>query len=89
MKYIFIRLVKIYTYLVSPLIGQNCRFHPTCSAYMVEALDKHGALKGLWLGVRRILKCHPWHRGEMLDPVPPVSALKSASNAVKPLHGAD
>lgn len=63
-------LIAAYAYAVSPLLGPNCRFHPTCSHYAMEAIDRHGAVKGFCLGLRRILKCHPWHRGDMLDPVP-------------------
>ena len=77
MKFLLIRFVKIYAYLISPLTGQNCRFHPTCSAYTIEALEKHGVLKGLWLGFRRILKCHPWYRGDGIDSVPPVLSTSS------------
>lgn len=62
--------VKVYSYAVSPLLGANCRFHPTCSAYAVGAIDRHGALKGGFLAFRRILKCHPWHKGPIVDPVP-------------------
>lgn len=68
---ILISIIKGYSYLVSPLLGQNCRFHPTCSAYMMQAIEVHGVFKGVWLGVRRILKCHPYHKGDMCDPVPP------------------
>lgn len=70
MNFLLVGLIKIYRYLISPLMGQNCRFHPTCSSYAIEALNKHGVLKGIWLGTARILKCHPWYRGEMLDSVP-------------------
>lgn len=63
-------LIKSYAYLISPLTGPNCRFYPTCSQYAAEAIDAHGALKGGFLAVKRILKCHPWHRGDMADPVP-------------------
>lgn len=69
MKKLLISLVKFYSFLISPLLGKNCRFHPTCSAYMVCSIDRHGVLKGLLLGIKRILKCHPWHKGEMIDPV--------------------
>jgi len=62
-------LIRAYQYLLSPFIGQHCRFHPSCSNYTVEAIQTHGALHGTWLGVRRILRCHPWHPGG-LDPVP-------------------
>ncbi len=70
-KKILISLIKVYSFLLSPLLGQNCRFHPTCSAYTREAIERHGSLKGVFLGGKRLLKCHPWHKGEMLDPVPP------------------
>lgn len=63
-------LVRGYSYIMSPLIGPNCRFHPTCSAYAVEAIDTHGAVKGGYLAFRRVLKCHPWNKGPFLDPVP-------------------
>lgn len=62
-KYLLIKLIHVYRYLLSPWIGNQCRFYPTCSHYTEEAIQKHGAVKGSWLGVRRILKCHPWHPG--------------------------
>ncbi|MFI5156307.1 MAG: membrane protein insertion efficiency factor YidD [Chitinophagales bacterium] len=65
----FIVLIKIYQIVLSPLIGPKCRFTPTCSHYAVEALKKHGLLKGSWLSLRRILRCHPWG-GHGYDPVP-------------------
>ena len=70
MKKLLISLIKFYSYLISPLIGRNCRFHPSCSHYMAVAIEKHGILKGLWLGTSRLLKCHPWYKGEMQDSVP-------------------
>ena len=63
MKSIFIFLVKIYQYTLSPYFGSCCRFHPSCSHYSIEAFQKYGALKGLYLTVKRILKCGPWHKG--------------------------
>ncbi|MGB1254799.1 MAG: membrane protein insertion efficiency factor YidD [Thiolinea sp.] len=69
MKRILIGLVRGYQLVISPLIGSNCRFYPSCSHYTLEALQLHGALKGSWLGFRRISRCHPWHEGG-LDPVP-------------------
>lgn len=62
-------LVRVYQYAISPMLGRSCRFHPSCSEYAVEALERHGALKGLWLAVRRVGRCHPWHPGGY-DPVP-------------------
>ncbi len=62
-------LVWLYRYAISPLIGANCRFQPTCSAYAEEALRRHGAFKGGWLALKRIGKCHPWG-GSGYDPVP-------------------
>ncbi|NQZ32813.1 MAG: membrane protein insertion efficiency factor YidD [Oceanospirillaceae bacterium] len=66
---LFLLLIKIYQYGISPLLGSNCRFYPTCSSYSKEAIEKHGAAKGLYLGLRRILKCHPYHEGG-IDLVP-------------------
>lgn len=63
-------LIRLYAYAISPLTGAKCRFYPTCSAYALEAIGAHGAAKGLALAVWRILRCHPWHRGDMIDPVP-------------------
>ncbi len=62
-------LIKIYRYTLSPIIGQQCRFLPTCSRYAEEAILQHGIFKGLLLTCRRILRCHPWHAGGY-DPVP-------------------
>ena len=62
-------LIGVYRYAVSPLLGQTCRFYPSCSAYAMEALARHGIFRGIWLAARRILSCHPWHPGGH-DPVP-------------------
>ena len=59
-KRFFIGLVKGYQYLVSPLLGQNCRYTPTCSEYSIQAIEKYGIFKGFWLSIKRISKCHPW-----------------------------
>ncbi len=69
MKTLLLALLRIYQYLLSPWVGQHCRFHPTCSEYAREAIETHGALKGAWLAARRLSRCHPWHAGG-LDPVP-------------------
>ncbi len=62
-------LVRGYQLFISPFVPPSCRFHPTCSHYAIEALQKHGAVKGFWLALRRIARCHPWHPGGH-DPVP-------------------
>lgn len=64
-----VALVKVYQYAISPMLGNRCRFDPSCSRYAVDALQRHGAFKGSWLAVRRIGRCHPWHPGGY-DPVP-------------------
>ena len=64
-----ILLVRLYQVTLSPLLGGQCRFLPTCSTYLIEAVDRHGLLAGGWLGLRRLLRCHPFARGGY-DPVP-------------------
>jgi len=66
-------LVRAYRYVLSPMLGQHCRFHPSCSSYMEQALRQHGAFKGLGLGLWRILRCNPFGRGGY-DPVPGTTA---------------
>ena len=72
MKRVLIALVRFYRRYISPLTPPTCRFIPTCSEYALEALEKYGAAKGLWLTVKRLSKCHPFHVGEhnYYDPVP-------------------
>lgn len=62
-------LIRGYQWTLSPFIGNQCRFHPTCSNYALDAVARHGALRGSWLAVRRLLRCHPFHAGGF-DPVP-------------------
>jgi uncharacterized protein len=64
-----IALIKGYRYGIRPMLGQRCRFYPSCSEYTLEAVQTHGAAKGAYLGAKRILKCQPWHPGGV-DPVP-------------------
>lgn len=66
-------LIRLYRALLSPWMGNQCRFHPTCSVYAEQAIQAHGSLRGLWLTIARLAKCHPWHAGG-LDPVPSTSA---------------
>ncbi|MCF8045684.1 MAG: membrane protein insertion efficiency factor YidD [Desulfarculaceae bacterium] len=68
-KHFLIILIKMYRYVISPFTLSACRFYPTCSAYALEAVSRHGSLKGSFLAARRILKCHPFHPGGV-DPVP-------------------
>ena len=69
MKTILILIIRFYQKCISPLFPPTCRYYPTCSAYFIQALQKYGFFKGSYLGVRRILRCHPWHEGGY-DPVP-------------------
>lgn len=69
MKHLLLGLVRLYQYLISPLLGPRCRFHPSCSHYAIEAIERHGTLRGSWLALRRLGRCHPWHPGGY-DPVP-------------------
>ena len=64
-------MIRFYQKCISPMLGKNCCFYPTCSAYMYTAIEVHGALKGFWLGIKRLLRCHPFSRGGY-DPVPHV-----------------
>lgn len=68
-KRLVLMLVRGYQLLVSPFLGNNCRFYPTCSSYMLEAIEIHGVVRGFWMGLRRVLRCHPYHEGGV-DPVP-------------------
>ena len=68
MRNLVILLLRIYKQWLSPLLPSACRFHPTCSDYMAQAVSRHGAVRGVWLGLRRLSKCHPFHQGGF-DPV--------------------
>ena len=69
MRNLLIFLIKTYRLILSPMLGPHCRFEPSCSAYAMEALQKYGFFRGLWLSIKRISRCHPWHEGGC-DPVP-------------------
>lgn len=69
MKTVLLALLRGYRLAISPLLGSRCRFFPSCSEYAIESLGRYGALKGSWLALRRVLRCHPWHAGGY-DPVP-------------------
>ena len=69
MRRILSVMIRAYQYAVSPLFVPSCRFHPSCSAYALEAVERYGSLRGAWLAVKRLLRCHPWHPGGC-DPVP-------------------
>ena len=73
MRTILIALIKVYRFVLSPYIGQHCRFTPTCSQYALEAIEMYGSVKGSWLAAKRLSKCHPFHTGGW-DPVPENSA---------------
>jgi len=64
-----VALIRVYQYAISPMLGRSCRFEPSCSEYAAAALQRHGPLRGLWLALRRVGRCNPWHPGGY-DPVP-------------------
>ena len=68
---IAIYLIRLYQKYISPMMGPRCRFVPTCSQYTCQAIQIHGFIKGICLGIKRILKCHPFNHSDMYDPVPP------------------
>jgi putative membrane protein insertion efficiency factor len=78
MKILLLILVRGYQVCLSPFIGQNCRFYPSCSHYALEAIGRHGAMKGGWLATKRLCKCHPWHPGGV-DPVPEKSSTTTTT----------
>jgi putative membrane protein insertion efficiency factor len=76
MRMLLISLIRSYQVVISPFLGNHCRFYPSCSSYAVEAVEKHGAIRGSWLALRRLSHCHPWHEGGV-DPVPEAIDKKS------------
>jgi len=79
-------LIHVYRYTLSPLVGPCCRFYPTCSAYALEAIEQHGAVRGAWLAARRLGRCHPWHPGGY-DPVPARPSRARDLDLKSSLHG--
>ena len=75
-SWVLVQAIRGYRGFVSPLLPPSCRFYPSCSAYALEAVQAHGALRGAWLAVRRLSRCHPFHAGG-LDPVPPARPRRS------------
>lgn len=69
MKFLLLLLLRFYRTVISPYLGNNCRFHPTCSVYAMQAIEKYGAMKGSWLAIKRIGKCQPLHPGG-IDEIP-------------------
>ncbi|MES2319213.1 MAG: membrane protein insertion efficiency factor YidD [Pseudomonadota bacterium] len=80
MNKLLVWILRAYQLLLSPMLGQNCRFYPSCSNYAIEAIRTHGAGRGSWLAARRVCRCHPWNEGGA-DPVPPVQHKNSSSAA--------
>ncbi len=69
LRFLLVKLIRLYQLCISPFLGQCCRFYPTCSDYAMDAVAKHGIFKGSWLTLKRLVKCHPWHKGGV-DNVP-------------------
>jgi putative membrane protein insertion efficiency factor len=69
MRAALLGVIRLYQYFLSPWVGNHCRFHPTCSEYACNAIGKYGSLRGSWLALRRLGRCHPWHPGGA-DPIP-------------------
>jgi len=80
MRYLLIAVLRVYRALISPIYGQVCRYHPSCSAYALEAVQRHGAMHGCWLAARRVTRCNPWAAGGY-DPVPTDFTWRARSGA--------
>lgn len=82
MKHLLVALIRAWRFAISPLYGQVCRYHPSCSAYALEAVTEHGAVRGGWLATRRLARCHPWSDGGY-DPVPPSASPPAHPSATR------
>ncbi len=80
MRKLALATIQVYRYVISPLMASHCRFYPSCSCYAHEAIDQHGLMRGGWLTLRRLGRCHPWHPGGY-DPVPLAKHSRSSSMA--------
>ena len=87
MSRVFIFLVRLYQGTLAGFLGGNCRFYPSCSCYAIEALETHGGLRGFWLSLRRVARCHPFHPGGV-DPVPPARSDERSPLAISREHAA-
>ena len=88
MKTVLLMLLRLYQLAISPYLGQNCRFYPSCSHYARQAIDRHGAAAGMLLAAQRLCKCHPWHAGGV-DPVPDKNGAASAARHCSDSHAAN
>jgi len=86
LKGLFLLPILLYKNLISPYLAPRCRFYPGCSEYAAEAIRAHGAARGLYLGARRLLRCHPFHPGGY-DPVPPLSRAEKKQKRLDPSYG--
>ena len=82
MRSILTAAIRVYRYLISPMLGPTCRFYPSCSCYAEEALQQHGVVRGTYLTARRLMRCHPWNEGGY-DPVPQAD---NTTHKTKPVH---
>lgn len=87
MKYLVMGLLRLYRLVISPLYGEVCRYHPSCSAYALQAVEVHGVLRGGWFAVRRLGSCHPWAAGG-IDPVPEYGEKPLMPRGSAPVSGA-